>query len=363
MNRRGVSYLPLHYGKPPENLYKKIVILTGQICTLISEVYSTQDLIRRFSDPVWFHSLSLVTGFDWNSSGTTTTTIHALKEYANNHDLDFFVAGGKGKNMKLKNGEIEERSPSMISSNLAGKIARESDYIARVDSNLLQDGFDLYIHSLISDYRGNYAVVQQGLNDSQKLARRYHWTNISMDSVFEEQREGIGSNTMGEDTLDLSSPINRKVRENMLRVMREKPKISGEGQTSLDSFFEPKVLNLKVKVPFERLKKIYEYDPSNMAELLSIPGAGKSTIRAIAYISEVLTGEQISMQDPVRYSYALGGKDGIPKPVNYDDYDRSIEFFGNLLRQGGMQAMEREKILKRLSRERVNSGSSYTVKS
>ena len=363
ITRNGTAYLPLHYGKPPELLYRKIVRLTGQICELISETYGTQELIWRMADPVWFHSLSLVTGFDWNSSGTTTTTLHALKEYSNSKDLDFFVAGGKGIHMKEKSEDISTRSKLFATEKIPERVRKETDLAAKIDENLLQDTYDLYIHSVVLDYKGNYSVIQQGLNYEEKMARRYHWSSKHIMEKMEESRMGIRTDILSDNCLDLSSPLSRKSRDSMLKAIKEKPKISNENQRTLDYYSDEKVLNLAIKVPWKNLEKIYEFEPSNFDDLLFIPGAGKSTIRALCYIAEVITGERPSYEDPVRYSYALGGKDGIPKPVNHEDYDRSIEFFGNLLRQGGMQAMEREKILKRLSRERVNSGSSYTVKS
>lgn len=350
MERRGVSYLPLHYGKPPENLYRKMVILTGELCTLISQIYSPRELVKRFSDPIWFQSLSLVTGFDWNSSGTTTTTIHALKEYTESKDSDFFVSGGKGKSMKFKSREIQDRSQSMNSGSIARKLIKETDYIARIDSNLLQDGYDLYIHSVISDYKGNYSVIQQGLNSDQRMARRYHWSNLERMEPLEEQRNGISSQTMGEKSLDLTSSLNRRTRENMLKVIREKPNIIRENQYTLDSFSGFPVLNLSMKVPFDKIREIYEYEPSSIMDLVSFPGVGKSAVRAIAYISEVITGEKISMEDPIRYSYALGGKDGIPKPVNHRDYDLVIDFFKEVLRSYGMNRNIMEEKIKKLSR-------------
>ncbi|MGP6206481.1 DUF763 domain-containing protein [Cuniculiplasma sp. SKW3] len=350
MERRGVSYLPLHYGKPPENLYRKMIILIGEICTLISQIYSPKELVKRFSDPIWFQSLSLVTGFDWNSSGTTTTTIHALKEYTETKDSDFFVSGGKGKSMKLKSKEIRERSQIMNSDSIAQNLIKETDYIARIDSNLLQDGYDLYIHSVISDYKGNYSVIQQGLNSDQRMARRYHWSNLEKMEPLEEQRNGISSQAMGEKSLDLTSSLNRRIRENMLRVIREKPNIVRDNQYTLDNFSGSPVLNLSMKVPFDKLREIYEYEPSSVMDLISFPGVGKSTVRAIAYISEVITGEKISMEDPIRYSYALGGKDGIPKPVDHRDYDMVIEFFKEVLRTYGMNRTLMEEKIMKLSR-------------
>ena len=135
MEKSGTSYLPLHYGKPPELLFKKIVRMTGYISEIICQTYGTGKFLELMADPIWFHSLSLVTGFDWNSSGTTTTTLHSLKEYSRGKDLSFYIAGGKGKHMKDKKTELLQIQDNLSSSNLAVKINKESDYAAKIDSS------------------------------------------------------------------------------------------------------------------------------------------------------------------------------------------------------------------------------------
>ncbi len=354
-SKRGTAYLPLHYGRPPENLYRKIVTLTGKISDLICEIYGTQEFITRISDPFWFHSLSIVTGFDWNSSGTTTTTIHALKEYASRNDTSFFVVGGKGKHMREKGNEIESLSQHFQSNSTGIKLKRETDLIAKIDSNLLQDSYNLYIHSAVSDYKGNYSVIQQGMNVEERMARRYHWLSKDLELKNIEARTGIEAGRLEDKCMDLSSRQSRMAREGMLAVIKEAPGISVGKQTTLDSFDNKRVLNLSIKVPWKTLEKLYEFQPGSMEDVLLTPGVGQSAIRALCYISEVITGATPSFTDPVRYAYALGGKDGIPKPINHDDYDFAINYFSELLRNTGMQSGERNKVLSRLSVESERS--------
>lgn len=360
MERRGTSYLPLHYGRPPEVLYKKIVEMTGYISEIICQTYGTVKFIELLSDPVWFHSLSLVTGFDWNSSGTTTTTLHALKEYSEKKDLSFFVAGGKGKHMRNKRSEILKVSEFFNAISFSEKLIRDTDLIARIDSNLLQDGYDLYIHCVVSDYSGNYSVVQQGLNPVHGLARRYHWGTLQNNINNLEERNGINASIMEKEVLDLSSPMSRDTRKSMLKIIREKPYFSTGTQSTLDSFAGEKVLNMAVKMPWEKLREIYEYEPSNIKELLFVKGIGKSAIRALSYISEVIMGTRPSMEDPVRYSFAVGGKDGIPKPVNHHDYDIALEFFSEVLRSSGIEREKRMKLIAQLSKSSLEK-TGYTI--
>ncbi len=357
--RKGTAFLPLHYGKPPEMLYRKIVHLTGQISSLICETYGTKEFIQRISDPFWFHSLSLVTGFDWNSSGTTTTTLHALKEYSDRHNVEFFVAGGKGRYMKEKAGDINTRSEHFQSETLIRKIIRETDLMAKIDNNLLQDSYNLYIHSAVLDFKGNYSVVQQGMNEEERMARRYHWSSDNSTENMIEERSGIESFQMKETCLDLSSKLSRDSREGIMKAIRESPPLSHGKQTTLDSFDRQKVLNLGMKMPWKNIEKLYEFQPGNMEDVLLTPGTGQSTIRALCYISEVITGAKPSYIDPIRYSYALGGKDGVPKPINHEDYDYAISYFGSLLRSAGLQQGERERVLKRLAMESTMKNSMY----
>lgn len=360
MEKRGTSFLPLHYGKPPEILYKKIVEMTGYISEIICQTYGTKRFIELLSDPVWFHSLSLVTGFDWNSSGTTTTTLHALKDYSKKKDLSFFVAGGKGKHMKNKRSEILNESQFINSNSIAVRLIHDTDLVAKIDSNLLQDGYDLYIHSVVSDYSGNYSVVQQGMNPEHGMARRYHWGALPDKLNDVERRKGINSDGMEKNVLDLSSPLSRDTRNSMLKVIKEKPHLSSGAQSSLDSFMGEKVLNMAVRMPWEKLKLIYEFEPADMENLLLLNGVGKSAIRALCYISEVIMGAKPSREDPVRYSFAVGGKDGIPKPVNHKDYDAALSFFSEILRTSGIERDKRIRLISGLSKYSMEK-TGYTI--
>lgn len=350
IDRKGMADLPLHYGKPPEFLFNKMVKLTGLICKTVTEIFGTEELIRRFADPFWFHSLSLVTGFDWNSSGATTTTFHALKVYAESNEVNFFLAGGKNENIGRKAQDLERIKYNGNQMKIE-KIKTDTDLIMRSDSILLQDGFDIYIHGIIGDYKGNYTCINQGMNSNIKMARRYHWYNSGSDI---ESRFGISSESISEKTLDLTSKMSRENRQAIIKAIRERIHISGNNQSTLDNFTDFKILNLNLKIPWRQIDKIYQYEPSDFKELLDINGVGKSTIRALSYIGEVVYGKEPSKTDPLRYSYALGGKDGIPHPINHDDYDEVINFFDETMRTVGYERNKRLKLLEKLSIESMN---------
>ncbi|MGP6220792.1 DUF763 domain-containing protein [Caldiplasma sukawensis] len=350
--RKGMADLPLHYGKPPEFLFNKMVKLTGLICKTVTEVFGTEELIRRFADPFWFHSLSLVTGFDWNSSGATTTTFHALKIYAENNEVDFFLAGGKNENIGKKSQDLERIKYNGNQLKIE-KMKKDTDLLLRSDSILLQDGFDIYIHGIIGDYKGNYTCINQGMNSNIKMARRYHWYNSGNDI---ESRWGISSESISDKTLDLTSEKSRENRQAIMKAISERIRITGNNQATLDNFTDFKILNLSLKIPWRELDEIYQYEPSDFIELVNMKGVGKSTIRALSYIGEVVYGKGPSKTDPVRYSYALGGKDGIPHPINHHDYDEVINFFEETMRTAGYERWKRIQLLEKLSMESEKRG-------
>ncbi|MCL4332188.1 MAG: DUF763 domain-containing protein [Candidatus Thermoplasmatota archaeon] len=339
MAGRGVAYLPLHYGHPPEKLYRRMRELSGIVADLIAEKYGSDEFIRRISDPFWFHSLSIATGFDWNSSGTTTTTLSALKEYfRGSTDSGIFVAGGKGEVMASVSEDFEKQvKRGHLRETDSIEIRRRAKELARVDNNLLQDGYDLYLHFIVVNDRGNWAVVQQGMNGKERMARRYHWHRDSFGDRLRDGRSGISAETAHESVRDISALKSEENRKGMVDMMRDDPwryrdHITQGGQTTLDNHeLDARKLRLDVRVDWNRLRQIYEMQPRNFIELMDVKGAGKSAMRAISYLSQVVYGSDPSWIDPVKFSFGLGGKDGIPKPVNYRDYDVCIEFYRELL--------------------------------
>jgi len=96
--RTGIANLPLHWGKAPKWLFSRMSKLAREITIAIIEEYGPDEMLRRLSDPYWFQAFGCVLGYDWHSSGVTTTVCGALKHGLRGleKDLHFFVAGGKG---------------------------------------------------------------------------------------------------------------------------------------------------------------------------------------------------------------------------------------------------------------------------
>lgn len=334
LKRTGVSILPLHYGHPPEFLYKRMVRLGGILSELILEKYGTRDYLERLADPFWFHSLSLAIGFDWNSSGTTTTTMYALKDYFSQKDADLKIVGGKGKVMSETGNELDSlEKMGFLSNRNAEFVRKKARTIARVDNNLLQDGYDLYLQFIAIDSHNEFSLIQQGICSESRNARRYHWTDTDADPI-DDARNGIADLDILPRVRDLSTIRSRKHRSAILDLAKDKIDqdsfVMGKQKTLYSSGNE-KILNLDIGVNWSKLREIYEYQPSDFHELFELKGVGKTTIRALSYLAEIVYGEEPSFKDPIKYSFALGGKDGIPKPVNYPDYDRCIEFYQEVL--------------------------------
>ncbi len=313
-----------------------MVKLGGILSTLIIEKFGTDEFLSRISDPFWFHSLSLAIGFDWNSSGTTTTTMSALKDYFSESDRGIWILGGKGRKMRDIALEFKTLENSgHLSQSRVSDIRDKGRLIARVDNVLLDDGFDIYLQFIATNANGRWAIVQQGMDPELRLARRYHWNSRSVESWLNDGRGGISSSIIREKVVDLSTSKSEEHRKSMLDLSKTKINslaFSSARQMTLETFGHGyRTLNLDRRVDWTRLRRIYEYQPSSFEDLFGMRGVGKSTIRAISYLAEVLYGSYPSFTDPIRYSFALGGKDGVPKPVNYRDYDRCIEFYSELL--------------------------------
>ncbi|MDS0257544.1 DUF763 domain-containing protein [Thermoplasmatales archaeon AK] len=361
MERKGTAVLPLHYGHPPEYLYKRMITLGGYISDLIIERFGVDELLQKLSDPFWFHSMSLAIGFDWNSSGTTTTTLSALKEYYSSHLSSVRILGGKGQSMSFIGHELDKLvSDGFLAEGTAMGIREKAKRIARIDENLLQDGYDLYLQFLVIHDSGKWVIIQQGLNSGLRMARRYHWHHRTSGNLIDDGRNGISAEFVHDSVLDLSTRVSEPNRKSMVEITRERPesliqyanpKGLPRGQSTLDGS-RPlgKVLNMDVRINWKKLREIYEYEPADFESLMNFKGAGKSTLRALSYLAEVVYGDTPSFRDPVKFSFAVGGKDGIPKPVNTFDYDAAIGFFREALSGTEMQREALNRLMRSMAR-------------
>ncbi len=338
--KTGYADLPLHYGKAPRWLFSRMTKLGGAISELIVNEYGQEELLRRLSDPFWFQAFGCVLGFDWHSSGLTTTVCGALKIALKERNLGVQVCGGKGSTSLKTPQEIENTNLNLTTRKIE-ELKKASRLSAKVDNALLQDGFQLYHHTFIFTEQGKWAVIQQGLNGT--WARRYHWLHSK--NLIEEPHSGFYSDHIQDSVLNLTAKESRQTREKSLEIVKE-----GEFKVLvMPKRHEIKSIDLD-KRGIEFLKKVHDLQPETYEDLLLVRGMGPKTIRALALVSNIVYGTEVSWKDPVKYSYAHGGKDGTPYPVDKSIYDKSIIFLEDVLKQAKLDKYTKLKALKRLNR-------------
>lgn len=353
--RTGIANLPLHGGRAPRWLFDRMVKLAREITIVIVSDSGPEEMLRRLSHPYWFQAFGCILGFDWHSSGVTTTLCGALKEGIKGleKDLGFFVAGGKGKTSRKTPSEVENWGE--ILSIDPGPLVYASRMSAKVDNSAVQDGYQLYHHNLFFTGNGSWAVVQQGMNDATSYARRYHWLGETVTDYVNEPHSAVLSEKRGQ-ALNLVAGESEPARETIADIAsQEKP------EEILAELRKIKTLSLPAHhylstadLHPDSLKRIilstYENQPEDFEHLLGLPGVGAKTIRALSLISELVHGVPPSYQDPARYSFAHGGKDGIPYPVDRKTYDKSIELLRTAIGKTKLGIKEKNEAENRLRR-------------
>lgn len=355
-----------------------MVKLAKIIITAVVEKFGPDEFLRRMSDPVWFQSFGSLLAFDWNASGLTTTTMGALKEaiWGIEKELGLFVTGGKGKTSKKTPDQIILWSEKLnLPEKTAWKYVYLSKLTAKVDSALIQDEFQLYHHNFLFTKKGSWAVIQQGMNTQVKRARRYHWYSESVKDLTIEPHNAIQSEVVLPSVLNLTSKKSLGNRFGVIQLVKHKKDLFYEIKriqkhddqlTILDlssrdfndhpidhqSFsLNPKQQNSLSSLFNKRLesslRNILDKPVADYEDVLMTKKVGPKTIRALSLVSEVVFGEKPSYDDPVRYTYAFGGKDGIPFPVNKKVYDQTIEIIEKALKKSNLSYSEKEKLLRR----------------
>ena len=348
--RTGVAHLLLHGGSCPAWLFPRMKKMAGAISEIIVYEYGQDELLRRLSDPFWFQAFGCVLGFDWHSSGLTTTVTGALKEALNEANIGVRVAGGKGRTSRKAPEEIVQHSDSMGLSH-ADRLVYASKLSAKVDNAAVQDSYQLYHHAFVFTENGTWAVVQQGMNASTNYARRYHWFT-ARDFVDEPHSAICGKQHA--DVLDMTAHASGEVREISVDLVNDGALLA---QTSLNDFAGKKMKTLAMHAHHgftlseqtrAALRRAYEIQPKNYEELVALPGIGPKAVRALALVSELVYGAEASRTDPAKFSFAHGGKDGIPYPVDRELMDKNTEMLGNAVRDARLGDEEKIKALRRL---------------
>jgi uncharacterized protein len=354
MSRTGYAHLPLHGGKAPGWLFERMVPLAREIVVFVAGEFGRDEVLRRLSDPYWFQAFGCVLGFDWHSSGLTTTVCGALKEALKPvaRELGLFVAGGKGATSR--------RTPAEIAATCERTgldpvpLVHASRLCAKVDNAAVQDGYQLYHHAFIFTANGDWCIVQQGMNDATAMARRYHWLSEGVRSYVDEPHAAICCDAQAA-TLNLVAHESEAVRVASARLAAGRPEVVLEALGHLPTLEMPRRHELQVAsdVDPRRLQKVllatYEAAPADFEALVAIEGVGAKTLRALALTSELIYGSKASLRDPARYAFAHGGKDGTPFPVDRATYDKTIEVLHDALDKARVDRSEKVAAFRRLA--------------
>lgn len=353
MARTGFAHLPLHGGRAPRYLFERMVPLSREIVLYLASEFGREEVLRRLSDPYWFQAFGCVLGFDWHSSRLTTTVCGALKEGLRGleKDLGIYVAGGKGATSR--------KTPAEITAACA-TLGRDPDtliYASRISAKVVnaavQDGYQLYHHCFVFTAQGQWCIVQQGMNAAASMARRYHWLSDRVSDYVNEPHAAICCDAPGQ-TLNLVATESAAVRVATAALAAQKPDVT------LGAFGHLPVLDLPARhavthadINPRYLRKIllraYETAPADFEALLNIEGVGPKTLRALALTAELIYGNEASRTDPARYSFAHGGKDGTPYPVDRATYDKTIEVMHHALNRAAIGRSEKVAAFRRLA--------------
>lgn len=392
--RTGIATFTLDYGKCPPWLYERMVKLGREMTRVIVAEYGPDEFVKRLADPVWFQSLGTVLAFDWNASGLTTILTAALKEAIRGQEkeLGIFICGGKGKTSLKTPDEIGNWGERLnFSAEKTQALIYNSRMSAKVDNSLVQDGFQIYHHCFCFSRSGAWTVIQQGMNTQAQTARRYHWFSektkfapppapeagglertlvcephsavlcetsvptLNLVAAESEKTRNLsnelvqaGYNTLMKDIQLLrkhSSALHQmaafKINGNQLTLLNLENTEFQTHPVITEDFGKSRYLD-------KILRQVCENKPTSYEKLLAEPGVGPKTMRALALVAEIIYGAKPSFKDPARYSFAHGGKDATPYPVDRPTYDNTISLMRELVNKSKIGVYDKNKINSRL---------------
>ena len=365
MPKTGIANLPLHGGKAPRWLFRRMVSLSQAITDVILLEYGKKELLSKLSNPFWFQALACVLAWDWHSSGATTVTCGALKEAISPEEYGLAIVGGKGKASMKTLEEIDSIGELLnISSSKLAAFKYASRMAAKIDNAAIQDGHSLYHHSFIFTEDGLWGVIQQGMNEQTNYARRYHWFSDRVQSYVCEPNNEILGETRQPAVLNMTSAASETSQKICVDLVNDRPQhlrrdwaqLTKHGtQHTLDQWISPFIPQLPVPcldmprtLNWRKMQAIYDVQPRDYEELIALRGVGPSTIRALALIADLVYNQKASWIDPIKYTFAHGGKDGVPYPVDKPTMDESTEILRRAVAQAKIGEKEKLRALQSL---------------
>jgi hypothetical protein len=379
--RSGSANLPLHSGHVPAWLSGRMAKLGRVLVEAIVLEYGRAELLRRLAHPFWFQSFGAVMGMDWHSSGITTSVVGALKRGLApiQRDLGLYVCGGKG--LKARQTPAELAAVGESTGIDAQALATSSRLVAKIDGAAVQDGFDLYLHAFFVSIEGAWCVVQQGMNETRKEARRYHWQSENLTGFFDSPHSGIEGRNVGV-IVNLADARAQRSRSTALELACANPdrtvgvlrRWHGSGNLALPLFpdldaglpepaaprqqhldlphhHEIRATDISLKRLHATLAAAAERGPRDFAELLLQRGVGARTVAALAFVAEIVHGAPSRFSDPARFALAHGGKDGHPFPVPLKVYDATLGVLKRAVERAHLGSSETLAALRRLDEQ------------
>ena len=354
MKRSGVADLPLHGGRVPAWLATRMTLLGTGIAEAIIADYGRSGFLSRLSDPFWFQAYGSVMGMDWHSSGITTSVMGALKRGLNerSRDLGLYVCGGRGRHSRNTPAELQQIASRSGMDGAA--LVRASRLTARIDNNAVDDGFQIYLHSFVLSADGEWAVVQQGMNEGTRLARRYHWHSPSVRDFVANPHTAIVGASQG-TIRNLVDGRAGPAQNALLTIAQEDPAktIAEVRRLEMPERHDVRPSDVNAKRLGAVLALAHERELRDFASFLLLEQLGPRTLQSLALIAEVVHGAPTRFQDPARFAFAHGGKDGHPFPVPLKVYDDSLGVLRRALdasRVGRSEKLDGMKRLDRLTR-------------
>jgi hypothetical protein len=351
----------------------RMAALGRVIAQAVIHHYGRHELLRRLADPFWFQSFGAVMGMDWHSSGITTSVIGALKRGLApvGQELGIYVCGGRGAHSRRTPAELTavgERTGLD-----ATPLVRTSRLVAKIDSALVQDGYELYLHGFFASVDGDWCIVQQGMNPLQREARRYHWQSEGLAGFFDSPHAAIEGRNVGA-IINLADREASFSRTMSLELVHDGPggvvsvlqshgaRVHGTldlfaqnpppgSHLTMPAHHDVRAADVDIKRLHATLAAAAERGPKDFADLLLTPGVGARTVASLAFVAEIIHGAAYRFRDPARFALAHGGKDGHPFPVPLKVYDETITVLKRAVANANLGRYETLEALRRLDEQ------------
>jgi hypothetical protein len=318
----------------------------------------TSGFLRRLSDPFWFQAFGAVLGMDWHSSGITTSVMGALKRglAPRSRELGLTVCGGRGRHSRRTPEELTRLGEN---TGLDGDaLVRTSKLVAKVDNTAVQDGYSLYLHSFVVTDQGDWVVVQQGMNQGTRTARRYHWHSDTVDSFVEAPHQAVVGPNHGQiiNLTDRRSAGARSASVSLVqsgpdKILGEMKAIMGDRHLTLPHHHDVRPTDVFLRRLHGVIALANESGIADFENLLLTRGLGPRTMQSLALVAEVACGAPSRFDDPARFAFAHGGKDGHPHPVPLKVYDQTINSLRGALDSARIGRSEKIDAFRRLEKQ------------